>query len=54
VKEEKTKKVGEEFWPDAGAGARAGIMTLSRSESGAEAAGRCPARCRCGSVSTPV
>jgi hypothetical protein len=52
VKEEKTKKVGEELRTDAGAGTRAGIMTLSWSESGSETAGRCPARCRCGSAST--
>jgi hypothetical protein len=54
VKREETKKTGDKFVPDAGAGTRAGIMTLSRSESGTEAAGRCRARCRCGSVSTPV
>jgi hypothetical protein len=48
VKREETKKAGEEFWPDAGAGTRAGIVTLSRSESGPETPGRCPARCRCG------
>jgi hypothetical protein len=52
VKEEKTKKAGEEFWPDAGAGTRAGIMTLSRSEFGSETPGRCRALCRCGSAST--
>jgi hypothetical protein len=46
VKEEKGRKTGEEFWPDAGAGTRAGIVTLSRSESGTETAGRC----RCGST----